>query len=264
MTDEAWYWSDEHQRELDEQAEGSMAVMAAAYELQEAELDVAVIYKPTLNRDDIGGPGSVDEHVRAIQKLVEMLSDQGTLFVYQRALAEYDPGFDPPARKITKPAALKELISRAMYENDKPLLWKLDWRGNLVAAAAEDILPEAFVQLTAAGRWPGLPPAPFVSRQLPGMPEQPALPPGLPDQLEQLAGEQLAMGTQWRGSKQDLAAALGWASVQRLNAELVLVAAELAVRGLSLRLTGDRTVPQKRIEWELITSSPPHLLTIGP
>ena len=80
------------------------------------------IYRPCVNRSSIDGEheydprGTAAEQVAAIEKLVQMRAVEFGLFVHERFLCELDWSYSPPARRITRSAALKELLTRIIRQ----------------------------------------------------------------------------------------------------------------------------------------------------
>ena len=285
---QAWRESPEGKAELARRAEANYQYWKRTWEAEQARYSALCIYRPCLNRSSLDGEhdyddgGTAAEQVKAIRLFIQLHAERFGLFVYLRDLAEYDQSFSPPARKITRPAALKDLIARMLQADEDedededeslrqdprrlPRLWKFDEYGSLrPGGSVEDVHTEVWTQLVAAARWDA-PDAPAAVRG------QLALPPGevYAEVLPALADQLVAVGREmpdgkWYGTKAVLAQLVGFASTQVLNAELSQLAPELALLGIELARTGRRTGSTKAVEWELkipetvLTSSLPLL-----
>jgi hypothetical protein len=265
--------SPEYQAEKRRIAKANFEYYQRCWEAEQNRYDVMTIYRPTINRSSIDGKhdfttrGTVAEQVAAVEKLVQLRAVEFGLFVFERYLCELDFSFSPPARRITRSAALKELLTRiirqCLAEDDdgkvKPALWRFTEEADMEPAEPDDIWPETLTQLVAAGRWiaPAIP-----ARQLPPGPVYEELVPALVDQLRTVA---LEAGGRWCGTKAALAELTGFDSVQLLTAELARLAPQLVSRNITVAKTGRRLPPVKSWEWaveipeQLVTSSPSSL-----
>jgi hypothetical protein len=224
-----------------------------------------------INHADPSGPGSVDEHVRVLRRMASDISENGdldyepTLAVHQRFLVEFDPDLDPPAVKLTTVAGVREVFTRMIdsfshrdawaFYAQTPDLRYFGHEGmdipvpNWDPIRMEAVSDEAIRQALAARRWPGVATVADLLASLREDTQEPAQAALMSPLVEKLAAVALEAGGRWTGTKGRLCELTGHVSTQVLTAELGQLAAELAIRGVTVSKTGHRLPPARSWEW---------------